>query len=59
MAYFEMYYVLIVLISIQESMVRQYQQSQVSSDTPAEARAKPRFSAGPRPAPARLDRRRS
>jgi probable O-glycosylation ligase (exosortase A-associated) len=59
MAYFEMYYVLIVLVAIQESLVRQYQQSQVSSDTPAEARAKPRFPAGPRPASARLDRRRS
>jgi len=59
MAYFEMYYVLIVLVAIQENLVRQYQQSQASGETPlpAEARPQPRAPAGRRPAAARLKSR--
>ncbi|MEQ9606913.1 MAG: hypothetical protein RLN99_04535, partial [Kiloniellaceae bacterium] len=35
MAYFEMYYVLIILISIQETLVAQYKQAQAAGGTPA------------------------
>jgi probable O-glycosylation ligase (exosortase A-associated) len=59
MAYFEMYYVLIVLISIQESMVRQYQESQGTSGKPQPAQQRPplRTPGSRRPAPLGLDRR--
>lgn len=35
MAYFEMYYVLIILISVQETLVAQYKQAQAAGGTPA------------------------
>jgi hypothetical protein len=51
--------VLIVLISIQESMVRQYQESQGTSGKPQPAQQRPplRTPGSRRPAPLGLDRR--
>ena len=59
MAYFEMYYVLVVLVGVQETLVRQYQQSQRAKGTPVagEARPKPHGPPSRRPLPTPLIRR--
>ncbi|MGF1630384.1 MAG: putative O-glycosylation ligase, exosortase A system-associated [Kiloniellaceae bacterium] len=52
MAYFEMFYVLIILVAIQESLVRQYQESQQAASglpLPSGAPGQPRPSPGPNP----------